>query len=76
MKARYESEFSRMKEPTKALKAVVLPTYIAPRTERMRPQAKVALKGFSHFLSIFPIHAEKGVASSRPRVHSMRPAVM
>lgn len=50
MKGRIEARYERVrrttKDPTKALKAVDEPTYIAPRMVLHIPQATVALKGF------------------------------
>jgi hypothetical protein len=44
MKARYDAEPSTITEPINAEDAVVLPTYITPNTELMKPRAKVAFQ--------------------------------
>lgn len=74
--ARYESVDKTTNEPTKALNAVVEATYIAPRTVEKQPHNKVALNGFLNLGEIFPTVEEKGIASSRARVQTPRPAVM
>ena len=63
------------KQPTKALKAVWLPMKMQPRIVQQQPQTKVALKGLRWVGETRPTIPEKGVASSRARVHSMRPQV-
>jgi hypothetical protein len=76
MAARYESEPSVTKDPMNALKAVVEPTYIAPKIVHKTEQINVALKGDFRVGLIRPTKVLNGAALSRPRVHSMRPAVI
>nr|EAQ70812.1 hypothetical protein MGCH7_ch7g219 [Pyricularia oryzae 70-15] len=76
MAARYELLDMRMKQPTKALKAVVLPTYSTPRSVTSTPEVSVALTGTSSRRLTRPRKAGKGAAPSRASAHSVRPVVM
>lgn len=62
-----------MKEPTRSVNAVLLPSWIAPKQVHRKAARTVAGTGQLSFSFTREKKAEKGVALSRARAHQIRP---
>ena len=62
-----------MKEPTRSVKAVLLPSWIAPKQVHRKAASTVAGTGQLSFSLTWEKKVEKGVALSRARAHHIRP---
>lgn len=62
-----------MKEPTRSVNAVLLPSWIAPKQVHRNAARTVAGTGQLSFSLTCEKKPEKGVALSRARAHQMRP---
>ncbi len=62
-----------MKEPTRSKKAVLLPSWMAPKAVQRTAASMVAGMGQLSFSLTWEKKPEKGVALSRARAHQIRP---
>lgn len=62
-----------MKEPTRSVKAVLLPSWMAPKQVHRKAARTVAGMGQLSFSLTWEKKPEKGVALSRARAHQIRP---
>ena len=64
-----------MNEPTRSRKAVLLPSWIAPKQVHRTAQSIVAGTGQDNFSLTFEKYFGNGVALSRAKVHHSRPTI-
>lgn len=73
MANKYDVDVRMMKEPTRSVKAALLPSWIAPKQVHSRAARTVAGTGQLSLSLTCEKRPEKGVALSRARVHQIRP---
>ena len=69
----YDTDVRMMKEPTKSVKAVLLPSWIAPKAVHRIAARRVAGMGQLSFWLTCEKKPAKGVALSRARAHHILP---
>ena len=69
----YEAVVRIMKEPTRSVKAVLLPSWMAPKAVQSTPAKMVEWMGQLSLSLTRLKKGEKGTALSRARAHQMRP---
>jgi len=71
----YDMVVRMMKDPTKSVNAVLLPSWMAPKAVHRMAQRTVAGTGQLSRSSTSEKNPEKGVALSRAKAHQIRPTV-